>query len=262
VVVGNYGSRLKATFRFVVRLSRNETKAKYSDSLLGHIWHILPLLLFFFIIFFVRLRMTPTADRSGFAATLMIGIIIWNFFREATQEGSSSLLNRSDVLMHFPIKASVLTLATTLTYLFSFLRNIVITLGVLFFLGKLDLSLNLLSIIPLSLELFLFCLALNLVLAPLCVFFRDLYFAWLALLPILMWGTPVFYSSSILIKEIEWVYFFNPLALIIDGFRAALMGTTKFSLAHHSSFLVVLVLGLWMSFNLSERLSKRIAERF
>jgi ABC-type polysaccharide/polyol phosphate export permease len=250
-----------AKLRFALRLSRYELRAKYSDSVLGYFWHLLPPILLFSIIYFVRSRLSPGPGTIDYPSFLLAGIIVWNFFREATQEGCASLLNRSEVIRHFFVKTSMLTFATTLTYLYVFLSYIFISILLLTATGKITLSVYWLGLIPVVTELFLVCLSINFVMAPLCIHLRDLYFGWVSLLPVLMCATPVFYSPTIFSGNARWIFLLNPLARLMEDFRRVLIDHSLPDAAIRPGFAGAVLLLFLLSLKLNALLSKRITER-
>ena len=80
-------------------------KLRYQGSVLGYIWSVLkPLFLFaiLYVVFVYVLQM----DRGvpHFAVTLLLGVVLWSFFTEATSNGLGSIVNRGDLIrkLNFP----------------------------------------------------------------------------------------------------------------------------------------------------------------
>lgn len=87
-------------------------------------------------------------------------------------------------------------------------------------------------------------------LAGLSVQYRDVRVAQGLILQLLMYASPLIYSSSRIYTQVKipapWreLYFFNPLADVIETMRAVLFGTTPLSYAHLALGATVAVLGL------------------
>jgi lipopolysaccharide transport system permease protein len=71
----------------------------------------------------------------------------------------------------------------------------------------------------------IFALAVGLWLATLSVKYRDVSFAVQFLLQALMYASPVIYPVSLVPKQWLFLYYLNPMAGIIQGFRWALLGS-------------------------------------
>jgi lipopolysaccharide transport system permease protein len=68
------------------------------------------------------------------------------------------------------------------------------------------------------------CLAVGLWLATLSVRFRDVEFAVVFLLQAMMYLSPVIYPISMVPESIRWLYALNPMTVVIQGYRWALLG--------------------------------------
>ena len=69
-----------------------------------------------------------------------------------------------------------------------------------------------------------FALALGLLFAPVTVRFRDVRQALPFLIQIWMFASPVIYPISIVPAKWQWLLLINPIAPILEGFRASLTG--------------------------------------
>ena len=64
----------------------------------------------------------------------------------------------------------------------------------------------------------------GLILATLCVFFRDIEYLWSVMLMLIMYCSAIFYFASSLGHKTRMVIKLNPLFGIIDNFRRSLFG--------------------------------------
>ena len=76
-----------------------EFKLRYQGSILGYLWSLLrPLFLFVILyvvfVFFLRIG----SDIPYWPVALLLGIVVWNFFAEVTNNGVTSIVNRGDVI--------------------------------------------------------------------------------------------------------------------------------------------------------------------
>src|SRR3990167_4499788 len=80
-------------------------KLRYQGSALGYLWSLLkPLLLFaiLYVIFVEFLRFG--SDVEHFPLYLLLGIVLWGFFTEATNQGIQAIVSRGDLIrkINFP----------------------------------------------------------------------------------------------------------------------------------------------------------------
>lgn len=76
-----------------------EFKLRYQGSVLGYLWSLLrPLFLFaiLYVVFVHFLRIG--GDIPHWPVAMLIGIVLWNFFSEVTNNGVTSIVNRGDVI--------------------------------------------------------------------------------------------------------------------------------------------------------------------
>jgi lipopolysaccharide transport system permease protein len=87
-----------------------------------------------------------------------------------------------------------------------------------------QLTVNALMLPVFLLMIAVFALALGLLLAAATVKYRDVRQALPFLIQIWMFASPVIYPTSIVPAKWKWLLMINPIAAILEGFRAALTG--------------------------------------
>ena len=86
-------------------IALTEYKLKYAESALGYIWSVAKPLSMFGVLYVVFGRFFKlTSGFEHFPLYLLIGIVLWNFFVDATNLAMSSLVARASLLrkMAFP----------------------------------------------------------------------------------------------------------------------------------------------------------------
>jgi len=202
-------------------------KLRYKGSALGYFWTLLkPLSLFavMYVIFIKFLRFG--GDEPHAAVSLLLGIVLWNYFVEVTTNGMSAIVGRGDLMRKLSFPRYVIVLAGSFSAAINLAINLVIVSifaminGVVFGLGAL-------WIIPIFVELFVFSLATAFLLAALYVKLRDVNYIWELLLQVGFYATPIIYSLAYLLKhapiEVVRVMMLNPLAQIIQDARHSLI---------------------------------------
>jgi ABC-2 type transport system permease protein len=262
-------------------LARTEFKLRFFGSALGYVWTLVrPLLLFGVLyVFFTEVAHVNSSHKPGehfYGAQLLGSIVLFTFFAEATAGAVRSVVDRENLVrkIHFPrlvIPASVVLLA-----LFNLGLNLIVVLifalasGVTPMLSWFEL--------PLIVAMIAVCAAgVAMLLSALYVHFRDISPIWEVISQILFYASPVIISiqtvsakladKSFLGVNLLDVYMFNPLAVILQQFRHAMIThATPSSGAVLGSWTgllppLVLVLALFLiGFAVFNRAAAKIAE--
>lgn len=223
-------------------LTLRDIKVRYKQTLMGVAWVIIqPLttVLIFTLVFnrFVRLE-TGSLPYPLFALS---GLLLWLFFANAVTNSTHSLVSNANLItkVYFPRMfipaASVGAGLVDLTVAF-------LLLIVLCFYYGVGLTLNALLLPLFVLLMALLALGVGLLSAAVTVKYRDLRHALPFVIQLWMFASPVIYPTSIVPENWKWMILLNPVAGIIEGFRAALTGGS-FDWMHVSiSAAIILVL--------------------
>ena len=104
-------------------------KLRYQGSVLGYIWSVLkPLFLFaiLYVVFVYVLQM----DRGvpHFAVTLLLGVVLWSFFTEATSNGLGSIVNRGDLIRKLNFPKYIIVISGTISSLINLGINLLVVM--------------------------------------------------------------------------------------------------------------------------------------
>ena len=230
-------------------LTLRDIKVRYKQTLMGVAWVIIqPLLtvLIFTLVFnrFVRLE-TGSLPYPLFA---LCGLLLWLFFANAVTNSTHSLVSNANLItkVYFPRMfipaASVGAGLVDLTVAFLLLVLLLFYYGV-------ALSLQILMLPVFVLMMALLALGVGLFAAAVTVKYRDLRHALPFIIQLWMFASPVIYPTSVVPQRWKWLVVINPVAGIIEGFRAAITGT-RFDWMHISISLgitlVVLVSAIYV----------------
>lgn len=201
-------------------------KLRYQGSALGYLWSILKPLFLFAILYVVFDKFLNLGrDIEHFPVYLLLGIVLWNFFAEATGLGLQSIVGRGDLIRKINFPKYIIVISATI----SSLINLGINLAVVFvfmIINQVALRPEALLIIPLIIELYIFSLAVAFFLAALNVKLRDIGYLWEIFMQALFYATPIIYplamvtSQSMLAAKIIML---NPVAQVIQDARFALV---------------------------------------
>jgi ABC-2 type transport system permease protein len=218
-------------------LARTEFKLRFYGSMLGYLWTLVrPLLLFGVLyVFFTEIAHVNNSSVPGeefYGAQLLASIVLFQFFAEATTGAVKSVVDRENLVrkIHFPrlvIPASVVLLS-----LFNLGLNLIVVMIFAFASGVTPM-LSWVELPLLVLMLAIVASGFAMLLAAMYVHFRDVSPIWEVLQQILFYASPVIISiqtvkakltgKSILGVELLHIYMLNPLAVIMQQFRHAMI---------------------------------------
>ena len=218
-------------------------KLRYQGSVLGYLWSILkPIFLFIilYIVFDKFLRLGR--DIEHFPVYLLVGIVLWNFFTEATVQGLQSIVSRGDLIRKINFPKFIIVVSGTIS---AFINLIINTIVILVFcvIDSVSISAEALLIIPLIAELYVFSLAVAFFLATLNVKYRDIGYLWEIFLQAAFYATPVIYPLQMVVKQMPWAaswLMLNPVAQVVQDVRKVLVTQQTLQLYDLVSFPVML----------------------
>lgn len=201
-------------------------KLRYQGSTLGYAWSLLkPLFLFAILYTVFGLFLKIGGDVPHFPVYLLLGIVLWTFFIEATNQGLQAIVNNGNLIRKINFPKYIIIFSNTISALINLCLNLLV---VLFFvwLNGVDLHWHVLLLPLLILELYVFSLALAFFLSAAYVKFRDIGYLWEVLLQGAFYATPILYPISIVtgINELAAkALMLNPMAQIIQDARYLLV---------------------------------------
>jgi ABC-2 type transport system permease protein len=224
-------SVFQRNLNLVRELSITSFKLKYTGSALGYVWSLVkPLMLFgiMYVVFSILLK--AGAGAFDFQVQLLVAIVAWTFFTEATSTAMNAVAGNGDLIRKAYFPRWILVVASTTSALLTLAINTVLVVIITFALGHLDLTwLSLLA--PLYyLELVVLVFGLSMLLSSLFVFFRDLGHIWEILSLVLFYGSAVVFPFEIIYthsKKLADLAGLNPVAQIITDLRHVLVEPDK-----------------------------------
>ena len=92
---------------------KTDFKLRYQGSLIGHLWSILKPLMLFTIMYLVFVRFLRFDDGTPhYAIGLLIGMVTWSFFSEATSMGMMSIVSRGDLLRKLNFSKEIIVISS------------------------------------------------------------------------------------------------------------------------------------------------------
>lgn len=206
-------------------LALRDVKLRYRQTALGVAWVVLlPLLASgIFTLVFGMIAKLPS-DGSPYFLFVFAGYLGWNAFQNTLQRCGISLIGNTALVTKVYFPRIILPAASVLASLLDFAVGVVMLLLVLLVRGELP-SVESLALVPLFMLLAqLLGLGLGFISAALTVRFRDVQYVLPYLIQLLLYASPVAYGVSAVPQAVRRLYLLNPVAPLLDGLRAALLG--------------------------------------
>jgi len=198
-------------------------KLKYSGSALGYLWSVMKPLLLFTVLYFVFGHIFKlTRESAYYPQSLLIGIVFFFFFADATTLAMYSLVAKESLLRKLIFPRIVIPTSAVVTAAITFLVNLVV---VALFVAHAGITprLNWLWLVPLLIELFAFILGVSLLLATLFVRLRDIAQLWELAVQLIFYASVIMYPIGYLPPWAQRVVFVNPLVQMLQDARSLVL---------------------------------------
>lgn len=203
----------------ISELVRSDFKLRYQNSVLGYLWSLLRPLLMFGILYIVFTKIIKIGgDIPYYPSYLLLGLVLWTFFVEATVAGMNSIVGRGDMIRKVSIPKYTIVISSVLTAFVTLGLNMIIVF-IFMIIGDVPFRPTILLAPVFIAELAIFCLGISFLLSALYVKFRDFSHIWDVALQILFYATPIIYSLSIVPLRLRKLASINPLAQIFQDIR-------------------------------------------
>ncbi len=199
-----------------------DLKVRYKQTLLGAAWVILqPLLMaIIFTVFMSKLARVPS-DSVPYPLFAYAGLLPWMFFSNAVATSSLGLLANSYMITKVYFPRIIIPMALVGVRLIDFVTASAM-LVVMMVYYRVEIGRGLLFLPVLFLLTTLLTLGFSIWLAALNVKYRDVGTLLPLLLQVCMFASPIIYPSSLVPERWRLIYSLNPLAGLVEGFRASL----------------------------------------
>jgi ABC-2 type transport system permease protein len=264
-----YGGGWRRFLHLTWLIAITDYRLTYFGSALGYLWALMrPLLLFgvLYVVFSQFLRFG--GDIPHYRDLLLMNIVLFMFFSEATGNAVRSVLNRESLVrkMHFPrlviplsvVMTSVLNLAANLVAVFAFIL-----------IDGIEPRWTWLLFPLILVGLIAFTAGVSMVLSSLYVSYRDVAPIWAVFSQLLFYGTPILYTIDSVSNSLEKLIMSNPLACLFEQARKWVIdphapsafdaiGGWPWILLPIAIFLGTCAFGLWIFNHEAPRIAERL----
>jgi lipopolysaccharide transport system permease protein len=202
-----------------------DAKVRYRQTVLGATWALVQpgMTMVVFDVFFGRLAQMPS-DGVPYRLFALSALVPWTYFATALGAGAHSLVGQQHLIGKVYFPRLLMPLAAVTTPLIDFAIALVFLFGMTLWHGVVPGSE--VAWLPLYVVLALAtAFTASVWTAALNVEYRDVRFVLPFAIQFWMFATPVAYPASLVPERWRVLYGLNPMATVVEGFRAALLGT-------------------------------------
>lgn len=242
-------------------LAMRDVSVRYKQSLLGVAWALLQPVsqMIIFSVLFNRFAGIRADMPVAYPLFCLAGLVVWTLFANGLAHASESLINNANVITKVYFPRAVIPVASIVTAMVDFSIGFALLMLLIPLFGA-HYHWSLVLAIPVAGLAAFAALALGLWTSAVNIQFRDVRYALPFFIQMLIFLTPVFYSASMIPPRYRPLLDLNPMAAVVDGFRAALFGTPLPWARLGIAFVIVSVVGA-VGFMYFRRMERSFADR-
>lgn len=208
-------------------LAWRDLRVRYAQTIIGITWALFNPLINLLLLSFVFNQIAGLTT-EGIPPLLYgaAGLIGWTFFAESMNKAGESFLANQEMVRKIYFPRLALPISAVLSSLPDLLISLFLFIALMIFYGFFMIS-NLWGLLILFPVLLLAASSAGIWVSALTIRFRDFRFITPVILRIGLFAVPITYSArSIPEGAVTLIYFLNPLAGIVEGFKWALLGSS------------------------------------
>jgi len=202
-----------------------DIKTRYAQSILGVGWAIIQPV-FSMIVFTVVFGNLAKVNSEGvpYAIFSYTALVPWTFFSSSLTSASGSLISSKNLITKVYFPRLVIPISPVLGKLVDFGISFLILLGMMVWF-RVKPTIWALMVPVFTILMVLTAAGVGMWLTALSIQYRDIRYGADFFVQLLMYASPVIYATSSVPEKYQILYALNPMVGVIEGFRAALLGT-------------------------------------
>lgn len=221
------GSDPRRFWHLTRALAVTEFKLRFFGSVLGYAWQVMRPLLLFGVLYLLFTQVIDVGnDVPFYGVALLLGLVLYTFFSEATSSAVSSIVDRENLVRKIEFPRLAVPLSVVLTALFNLGLNLCVVIVFLLASGG-SVRWSWLELIPLIALLAIMASGVAMLVSALFVRARDIKPIWDVVLQVLFYASPIFYAIETVQESaptwVAKVLMLNPFAAILQQARHAMI---------------------------------------
>ena len=205
-------------------LALRDFQSRYAGTVAGSFWtlaHPVAVVVVFYFVFSVGFK-SKAPDDVPFILWFSVGLMAWFYFNEGLVAVTNSIARNSHLVKKtvFPIEIlAVVQIVSSLLPHLVFFSVVVVALA----LNDIAFEWFRLGVLYYMLCTTVILLGLGWLLSALEVFCRDISQSLTIIMNLWFWITPIVWDSDMMPQEYHWIFRWNPVHYIVEGYRGVLI---------------------------------------
>jgi lipopolysaccharide transport system permease protein len=236
-----------------------DVKVRYKQTMIGAAWTIFqPLLtMLVFTLVFDRLAKVSSGN-IPYPLFVYCGLLPWQFFSQGLLRSGNSLVDNRYLITKVYLPPMVLPIAAILSGVPDFAASLAVLFGLMLYYGFAP-GISALAVVPLLAFTAIVALAFGLFLSALNVRYRDVGYTIPFFAQLWFFLTPIAYPSPLIPERWRAWYALNPMTIVAEGVRWALIGTTA-NIQHTARAVIAVSVLLALGIVYFNRAQRRFAD--
>ncbi len=247
-------SELWAYRELFILLVKRDFVASYKQTVLGPLWFFVQPFIasMVFVVVFAQIARLPTSDLPPLIY-YMSGIIVWSFFANCLTQVCFTFLSSGGLFRKIYFPRLIIALSQISMNLLNFVAQLIVLFALIAVYElagrRIELSGRIFLLPIILIGVAMLALGLGCLVAAATVKYRDLNMIVGYTVQLWMYGSLVIYPRSAVPANLQWLLTINPMASLIEWYRACLFGNEhgqiQPALIAFAMIVVILILGLW-----------------
>ena len=202
-----------------------DVKVRYKQTVLGALWAVIQPLTttFAFAILFGRFGGMAKQVDGPYALHVFVGMLPWTFFANAVTAASNSLVGSGHLISKVYFPRLIVPVAAIASGLVDFAISFLVLLLMMAIYGVAP-SASMLAMPLFLLGTIVTAAGAGILFAASIVTYRDVRYVITFIMQLWLFGTPVLYPITMIPAKWHLLYAINPMAGMVSGFRASVLG--------------------------------------
>ena len=207
-------------------LTWRDVIVRYKQTVLGFAWAIINPLINMIVLQVVFGSFAGMETEGGLPGPIFrfAAVLPWGLFSGALGSAGRSMLSNRSILTKVYFPRLIIPLSSVLSGLVDFGISFLVLIGMMLYWGVTP-TIGMLTLPLIILLALVTALGVGLWLSALNVLYRDVGYVLPVLTQLLLFISPVGYSTGTVPQSLQYFYAMNPVVGVVEGFRWAMLGT-------------------------------------
>lgn len=225
-----FGLNLKELFAYrdlFLILAYRDLRVRYAQTFLGVLWAVLQPL-FTLVIFTVVFGRAVGVDKQipgiPYALYAACGMSAWTYFAFVMNQAGNSIIGAQGMIQKIYFPRLIIPLSKAVVGLVDFGISLLLVLALMLWYGFVP-SRDTIFLPFYILMTIVAALAVGIWLSALTIRYRDFQQIVPFMVQFGLYATPIAYPATMVPEQYRWLFYLNPMAGVVEGFRWSLLGT-------------------------------------